>query len=417
MFRGHDGRRCSHREPARPALVGRPRRDARLLHVGPPRAAPSGGTRPTASGPSPGTPTCSTSSGAARCSPRRAATGRTSPSTRPTRSPWTTPSTCSSAASSTGGSRPKAVERARRRSCRTASTSSSTRVTAAGRLEVVHDLAAQLPSRLTADAARVPRGPVGGPQVVVRAADAHRLPVRRPRSDDGDDDGDHGVQRRSWARPPRSAAAARPTTSCRRGSRPAWTTMSAHARDRPVHRRRRRDHAHRHRPWPRRARRAPRAVGGGGRRPRARPRAGRGGHPLGHARSTTCSAPPPATTRSAAQPVAAGDRFLLAYPSANRDEAVFDEPFRFDIRRDPNPHLAFGHGHPLLHRRQPGPPRAAAPVRHAHAALAGPSRRRRRPTSSRTSSPGRCGGSISRSRPAEVSPAYFPQADVTVSSR
>jgi cholest-4-en-3-one 26-monooxygenase len=44
------------------------------------------------------------------------------------------------------------------------------------------------------------------------------------------------------------------------------------------------------------------------------------------------------------QPVQAGDRVLLAYPSANRDEDVFDEPFRFDIRRDPNPHLAFGQG-------------------------------------------------------------------------
>jgi cytochrome P450 len=44
------------------------------------------------------------------------------------------------------------------------------------------------------------------------------------------------------------------------------------------------------------------------------------------------------------QPVAAGDRVMLAYPSANRDEAVFDDPFRFDIRRDPNPHLAFGRG-------------------------------------------------------------------------
>jgi cytochrome P450 family 142 subfamily A polypeptide 1 len=39
-----------------------------------------------------------------------------------------------------------------------------------------------------------------------------------------------------------------------------------------------------------------------------------------------------------------GDRVMLAYPSANRDEAVFDEPFTFDIRRDPNPHLAFGQG-------------------------------------------------------------------------
>jgi cytochrome P450 family 142 subfamily A polypeptide 1 len=44
------------------------------------------------------------------------------------------------------------------------------------------------------------------------------------------------------------------------------------------------------------------------------------------------------------QPVRAGDRVMLAYPSANCDEAVFDDPFRFDIRRDPNPHLAFGQG-------------------------------------------------------------------------
>ena len=44
------------------------------------------------------------------------------------------------------------------------------------------------------------------------------------------------------------------------------------------------------------------------------------------------------------QPVRAGDRVMLAYPSANRDEVVFDEPFRFDIRRDPNPHVAFGQG-------------------------------------------------------------------------
>jgi len=39
-----------------------------------------------------------------------------------------------------------------------------------------------------------------------------------------------------------------------------------------------------------------------------------------------------------------GDRIVMLYPSANRDEAVFDQPFTFDIRRDPNPHLAFGFG-------------------------------------------------------------------------
>jgi cytochrome P450 len=39
-----------------------------------------------------------------------------------------------------------------------------------------------------------------------------------------------------------------------------------------------------------------------------------------------------------------GDIFLLSYPSANRDEAVFDEPFAFRIERKPNRHLAFGTG-------------------------------------------------------------------------
>ncbi len=38
----------------------------------------------------------------------------------------------------------------------------------------------------------------------------------------------------------------------------------------------------------------------------------------------------------------AGDRLLLMYPSGNRDETIFDDPFRFDITRDPNPHVAFG---------------------------------------------------------------------------
>lgn len=37
-----------------------------------------------------------------------------------------------------------------------------------------------------------------------------------------------------------------------------------------------------------------------------------------------------------------GDKVLLFYRSANRDEAVFDDPCRFDVRRAPNPHLGFG---------------------------------------------------------------------------
>ncbi|XVQ08284.1 cytochrome P450 [Spirillospora sp. CA-255316] len=39
-----------------------------------------------------------------------------------------------------------------------------------------------------------------------------------------------------------------------------------------------------------------------------------------------------------------GDSVLLLYPSANRDEEVFDDPFRFDAGRAPNDHLAFGNG-------------------------------------------------------------------------
>lgn len=44
--------------------------------------------------------------------------------------------------------------------------------------------------------------------------------------------------------------------------------------------------------------------------------------------------------------IAEGDRIVLWYPSGNRDERVFDDPFRFDIRRDPNPHVSFGGGGP-----------------------------------------------------------------------
>lgn len=40
----------------------------------------------------------------------------------------------------------------------------------------------------------------------------------------------------------------------------------------------------------------------------------------------------------------AGQRVGLFYSSANFDEEIFEEPFRFDIKRNPNPHLSFG-GH------------------------------------------------------------------------
>jgi cytochrome P450 family 142 subfamily A polypeptide 1 len=39
-----------------------------------------------------------------------------------------------------------------------------------------------------------------------------------------------------------------------------------------------------------------------------------------------------------------GDQLILLYPSANRDADVFPDPFRLDVTRNPNPHLAFGFG-------------------------------------------------------------------------
>jgi cytochrome P450 len=42
--------------------------------------------------------------------------------------------------------------------------------------------------------------------------------------------------------------------------------------------------------------------------------------------------------------IRAGQKVAMFYTSANRDEAVFADPDRFDIRRAPNPHLSFGAG-------------------------------------------------------------------------
>ncbi len=42
--------------------------------------------------------------------------------------------------------------------------------------------------------------------------------------------------------------------------------------------------------------------------------------------------------------IAKGQKLLLLYPSANRDESVFAEPERFDVTRTPNDHMAFGFG-------------------------------------------------------------------------
>lgn len=44
------------------------------------------------------------------------------------------------------------------------------------------------------------------------------------------------------------------------------------------------------------------------------------------------------------QPIAKGERVVMWYPSANRDEDIFADPNHFDVRRAPNDHLAFGIG-------------------------------------------------------------------------
>ena len=379
----------------RPALAGRGQR-----HVGRHAA----------------TRTCSTSSGAARCSPRRAATGRTSPSTRPNTIALDDPEHLQQRRIVNRRFTPKAVEEHHgllqdridelvdARHAQTDGSRSS------------QDLAAQLPSRLTAALLGFPED---------RWEDLKSWSERLMRTDSlfVDPDAMMGMMTAimefnavlgETADGAPGLPGRRPGVGVGRG-RPR--RHEPHARDRPVHRRWGGDDADRHRPWPRRPRRAPGAVGGRGGRPRARARVGRGGDPLGHARSTTCSAPPPATTRSAARRSrpATGSCSPTRRPTGTRRCST--SPFRFDIRRDPNHHLAFGNGHALLHRRQPGPARAAAPVRHADAALAGPSRldaARHRAEHLRR------GGAAVRSLVHASLRCHlpdFPQADVTVSSR
>jgi cytochrome P450 len=48
--------------------------------------------------------------------------------------------------------------------------------------------------------------------------------------------------------------------------------------------------------------------------------------------------------RAGAVRIPAGERVLLLYGAANRDERRFAEPDRFDVTRDARDHLAFGHG-------------------------------------------------------------------------
>jgi cholest-4-en-3-one 26-monooxygenase len=55
-------------------------------------------------------------------------------------------------------------------------------------------------------------------------------------------------------------------------------------------------------------------------------------------RTATCD------TEVRGQPIAEGDKLVLYYMSANRDEEVFADPYRFDVGRTPNDHVTFGGG-------------------------------------------------------------------------
>ena len=53
-----------------------------------------------------------------------------------------------------------------------------------------------------------------------------------------------------------------------------------------------------------------------------------------------------ADTEIAGHPIAEGDKVVLWYNSANRDESKFADPYVFDVRRDPNPQVGYGAGGP-----------------------------------------------------------------------
>nr|MDT0667261.1 cytochrome P450 [Micromonospora sp. DSM 115978] len=51
-------------------------------------------------------------------------------------------------------------------------------------------------------------------------------------------------------------------------------------------------------------------------------------------------------TELSGQPIKANDKLIMYYSSANFDESVFENPYTFDVGRDPNPHVGFGGGGP-----------------------------------------------------------------------
>ena len=67
----------------------------------------------------------------------------------------------------------------------------------------------------------------------------------------------------------------------------------------------------------------------------------RWGHPVIQFRRTAME-----NTEIGGEQISKGDKVVIYYASANRDEDVFDDPYAFDVTRDPNPHISFGGGGP-----------------------------------------------------------------------
>ena len=165
-----------------------------------------------------------------------------------------------------------------------------------------------------------------------------------PSADDGGECGDVRL-RPPAARGQAAGSQARRTTSSTRTCT-AESSTEARAADvlQPARRRRHRDHAQLDRGRVARPDRQRRQWCALEDRPFAASDRGRGDPPLGVVDHLQPPHRDPRASASATTPSRAGDKVTLWWASANRDEEVFAEPFRFDVRRDPNPHLAFGHG-------------------------------------------------------------------------